>query len=503
MKKGLHIEKENLKEVFFSSHEISNSYDMENYIEIVKGLYENHEIIDNLVVMIELGNDPVNKEIKSEDDISQMVKLLEEGLDELTIYGTTFFKSNIYISKHNSPSSDMVTFYSKESFYNYLTKSEDKKIQLKFLEILSKFDFLNNCNQIRLLNLNHDSNGKIIVESEFINFDKKQSDKEVKKRLVKISELSNSQTKINFVPDQFLLTADKEDDFQEFEQLINKIQLFLSIKSISNFTEINGDQINFRIVGTKLIEGYFNFKNENVYDKDKNIFKIYKWIYSSDNIDERLEISRHVLTLYYDGDSLLNNSSMFLPSIKSNFEIYLKDNVDRYIDVLNNVVVLLKDLNKEVTNYSNELVTKFKTNFIGFFSFFVTTILFNILSEQKLDNIFTKDITMITFAFLCISICFLGMSILELNSNKARIEKNYEADKNYYTLLLNKDDVERIFNYDKNFNDDIEYLEGQKKLIIWFWIVVIIIILILVIFKGTINDNGVLIYKDILNFFKN
>ena len=84
-----------------------------------------------------------------------------------------------------------------------------------------------------------------------------------------------------------------------------------------------------------------------------------------------------------------------LASIQSNYNLYLKDNVTQYLEMRNKVAEFISDIMSRTGEYATDLLDKFKTNIIAVFGFLFSVILANIVSDQPLDNIFTRDITII------------------------------------------------------------------------------------------------------------
>ena len=73
----------------------------------------------------------------------------------------------------------------------------------------------------------------------------------------------------------------------------------------------------------------------------------------------------------------------------------------------------------------------------------------NIVSDQPLDNIFTRDITFILEAVLFISAAYLVICVLETKYKIRKIRDSYNALKNNYTSILTPDDLNMAFGNDK------------------------------------------------------
>lgn len=98
---------------------------------------------------------------------------------------------------------------------------------------------------------------------------------------------------------------------------------------------------------------------------------------------------------------------------------------------------------------------------VACFTFLFSVILANLVSDQPLDNILTKEITII-FAFVLVgSVGFIIISVLEMNYKLKKLKDGYEELKNSYNGILDDKDILNIFDNDKIFNSNIE--DAKKR----------------------------------------
>jgi len=76
----------------------------------------------------------------------------------------------------------------------------------------------------------------------------------------------------------------------------------------------------------------------------------------------------------------------------------------------------------------------------------------------------------------------------ELNKQKERFTQSYQNLKLRYRDLLNDEDIQRILNNDKDFNDDIAFINGKKKVYSNLWITAIITFFLAISFLYSINS---------------
>ncbi|WP_432777328.1 hypothetical protein [Fusobacterium polymorphum] len=208
-----------------------------------------------------------------------------------------------------------------------------------------------------------------------------------------------------------------------------------------------------------------------------------------------MEISRNIITLYLLDEDILKINNNILSSIKSSYSIYLKKNVDRYIRALKELQDLLSNLENNFYILQDTFSNKFKKNIGTIFAFFFTTILFNVLSNGKIQNIFTKDISILSLTLLFISAIIFLSEVVELNKNIKRLEENYKEKKQYFNFILNKDEIKDIFEDEKFLKKNKEEIQKVKnKYLILFFIINLIIFIALFNLSQWLRDIGYCLY---------
>lgn len=79
----------------------------------------------------------------------------------------------------------------------------------------------------------------------------------------------------------------------------------------------------------------------------------------------------------------------------------------------------------------------------------LTVILANVVSDKPLDNIFTRDITLILEAVLLGSVVYLIICISETKYKVKKVQDSYDALKANYSSLLTSEDIAQAFGNDK------------------------------------------------------
>jgi hypothetical protein len=241
--------------------------------------------------------------------------------------------------------------------------------------------------------------------------------------------------------------------------IFDNIQFLLSSCFIANYSEIRSNKVEIHINGMKKVAGTIDKNNLKV--DDNYIGKIYNWIFSGSGFEDKLGIVRNVLSISINSiDELLLIDKSVFDSILSNHEIYLKENINQYLKVKIKIVDHAMTIIDESVKVCDSFINNYKNNFIAFFTFFVTVIILNGISTGDINNIFTKSITYITYAFILVSFLMMVFGIFEIIFKWKRKRNSIDNIKIEYSDILNKNDIDNIINKSKN------NIEASKSYII-------------------------------------
>ncbi|UCH94010.1 MAG: hypothetical protein JSV88_27600 [Candidatus Aminicenantes bacterium] len=297
---------------------------------------------------------------------------------------------------------------------------------------------------------------------------KKKRDDLIQKR-DEICHFSNAGDYV-FIPEDFFLVKRLPDNL--FNSLFDKLSIIFSLIYLANITSLIGEnRLDCKLDGYKRIEHEIDFGNlKNLkFSTCQEYFDIYQWVYSGGNLSDKIGLARNIISLHVRNKDLFTLEKGTLNSIKSSHELYLKKNVQQYIEVKNKISEFLCDMSQKSSEIADSFIGTFKNNITAFISFFISVMVLNALSGGKLSNIFTRDITLISLGLLGVSVLFLIVSIIEVSAKRKRFSDNYERLKNRYNSILDENDLKRIFNDDNDHWKDNKFIKKQtlRYSILW------------------------------------
>lgn len=422
-----------------------------------------------------------------EDDFENFIEEVEVDRSTIDDIKTICLKIEVSkILKNNT-----LSIYSLDDFADYLNN-------LNLSQLITNFYNIHNKNSYCYFEI-QDDDFNIVSHTNFLcfkpinnSFEKTFEDysNNVEKRK-SVCSLLNTET-FDFEPDNFSLSFSINN---KIDNIFAKLKITYSLISLFNVSKIKDNLIKLKLNGYKFSKFCIDFNDIDI-SKIYIYYEIYQWVYSNDTISDKLEIVRNIISLYLmnsnNGNNVDLDSSVF-SAIKSNYRIYLKENVDKYLELKSKIIETQLSINESISKLSDTVTDGFIKNLAGVGTFIITIIVMKSLDDKKFSDIFTKDITVLSIGLIFISIIYLIYNIRQSKNKVRNLIKNYCRFKHSYDDILLKKDINNIFKKDKFFKKDIKNIKSTIRFYTIIWIAFLIIIIIITFILG---------FQHFYNFFK-
>jgi hypothetical protein len=419
-----------------------------------------NKLKDKWILKIEITNFETPIQLVSISEIETFIDLIEsekKDIDDEKI----FLRFNINKEINN----DIIYVYDNDSFFKYI---DSLKVE-KFLNVLSK---LFNKKKTIFLESFVSNQKNIKFKSSRISFNS-EIDEDLSIRFISENCYYVNKLDFPFSPDFFYLSQRPEIE-NSLSIIMDKCSMVFNIISLSDYSSIKDNLLNYKISGYKTIEDKIDCQKID-YSSLKTFNKISNWIYNDLNkISDKLGLSRNILSIYLKDKSLKLNIDAYY-SIQSGYKTYLQSNLNKYIDVREKITNQLEDINKKANDSIEQVLNNYQKSNYAFISFFISIFVLRVLSKGNFDNVFTKDATYISFLLIFMSIIYLFYSLWFFKAQKKRLIKKYKFLKERFEDLLIKEDIDKILRGDKEFRDEINFIKKRKKLYTTIWIITIIL----------------------------
>ena len=294
-----------------------------------------------------------------------------------------------------------------------------------------------------------------------------------------------NQDTYELLPDDFKIVVGYEGN--PLIELFQKLEMILSLCMLASNSSIQQDKLKLQIMGQRSVEYTYGL---NEIKGNPILYKIYDWIYSGGNNIDKALIARNIICLHCKYEPLLLLDLKVLAAIQSNYNLYLKENVTQYLELKNKVAEFITGIVSKTGEYATELLEKFKTNLIAIFGFLFTVIIANIVSDQPLDNIFTRDVTVILEFVLVGSFVYLFISYKQSKYQMKKVYDSYDELKKSYNQILTDDDIKECFKNDLIITEMKKTVKRSQMIYLIIWSCFLIILLIAL---ELLTDNSIII----------
>lgn len=269
------------------------------------------------------------------------------------------------------------------------------------------------------------------------------------------------------------------------KELFSKIKIILSLVYLSNIATFQDNELHLQLNGYKNRDYIIMLDKFDYKENYEELFNIYYWCMCDGNITDKISLARNIISIHCKYSDILDIDNKTLASIKSNYDLYLKENVKQYIELKNKAIEFINKTIKDSSQIIIEFVNNLKKNIATFLTFIIGTILANIISGGNLDNIFTDDIVAICCWILLGSFGYLYISLREVNFKINIYKKEYTQLKHSYKDFLDENDINDIFGNDKAYIENLKMIQRLRKNYMLLWAgMIMITIFSLCVFKN-------------------
>ncbi len=280
------------------------------------------------------------------------------------------------------------------------------------------------------------------------------------KQVAHFSELSTCP----FLPEDFKIIGSKSGT--SIDDLLERLSFLYSIIYLFDITSISDNTLNYKINGYKSIAGSSDIKNS---IPQEEYFIIYSWVFNGGNLIDKIGLARNIISLHFEIAGMLLLKGNAFQSIQSSYKVYEKQNIKQYIEIRNKI----SDQLLEYGNRANKIIETFASGFqksaLALITFYVSAFILRVLGSGNFLNVFTPDATVLSIAFLGGSLLYFFVSRWEVKEQRKRFINSYTNMKQRYTDLLDEADIKKILNNDKEFNEDLGFIDQKLKVYSWMW----------------------------------
>jgi len=266
------------------------------------------------------------------------------------------------------------------------------------------------------------------------------------------------------IPDDFAIDG-IESDNNLFRPLFDSLKTILSAIYISSSATITDEEVNLQINGQRNLS--CDLQLSSIRNNDW-LYSVYKWIYTGGNEVDKIIIARNVMSLHCKYSSVFSIDDMAFESIKSNHALYLRSNVEQYLNLKKELSIFITDIVAKTGDYATSIFSNLKKNLMAIAVFLLTVIIPRMGTAHGWNEIFTRDVLYLLQMILFGSFIYLIICWKEVQYKVKKIKNGYNALKNNYKDVLSKTEIDDVLKDDSLLNNTVK--DVNKGIIVWLFI---------------------------------
>lgn len=233
----------------------------------------------------------------------------------------------------------------------------------------------------------------------------------------------------NFIPDDFYLATNAV--VLPITKFLNHLCGMLSMMFLANISELDSNNnYSFRIYGYKAIDCR-DVDPVYLIQNYQMLYKIYRWVYDTDNITDRLGLARNVISLHLDSNGFPILDTATWEAIQSNYKIYLRGNIESYLEAKGKISDILIDATGKTNQLSENLLDSLKTNAFAIITFLITVVVINGVKDMNASTVFSP-------AYLIIVGFVTAMSGIWLHLMKKDVDERFDATSTIVSSIVSR-----------------------------------------------------------------
>lgn len=333
--------------------------------------------------------------------------------------------------------SHWVKYYSERSFYELVHELSDilkKHSSIFFRVIDTEVDLSTEsiffCNEIPISNEN-----LLCRDSYFESLNK--------------ASLFLNRNDVQLTPNDFrILRNAASPKTHQLEELLRKLETIFSLIFLAYSSHIVKNSVVLQLSPTSA-----NLELEySTASSCTEICNLYQWVFSGDHTIERSGIVRNLLSLNCKSIAeLYQKDDSILLSAKSNYILFQRDTIDKYIKLKNSISLTIVEATKNAQEIFQSLIDAVRNNFIAVIMFLITVVLTDSVSWDDITtgSIFNEDLLLVLKIYCAVSFAYLCVTLFSVVFKWLFLSQSYKDLKLNYSEFFDKEDLLRAFENDK------------------------------------------------------
>jgi len=449
-----------IKETFNELYiKVNLTHSKERYVTKLFDELKTLSVRDSFEMFLDISGDDIKISNTSSDSLRLITDLLANNKEENEYEIVLDIKK--VINEHT------VSIYFIEIFAKYLNNSPLKDIFVTLSTIHNGkllFEVFSTIVPFYSSGMHFYQSGQPIEQPNFLSQKKRLAILEM------FSENSNlTDVNLQVLPSDFNLVTDPES--QEIDSFFKKACGTLSIIFMANTSGFKSkEELAYKISGFKTIAcesvGLFDIRSNS-----ELLYKLMSWSFEGGSCADKISLLRNILSIHLDDCGNIKFDNEVWDTVRSNYQIYLKGNIQDYLNVKNKIGEIIIESTNKTHAIADDLLNVFKNNVFVILTFILSVVVVNGFKSNGTENIFSAVYLAIVIILSLVSSIWLAMTAYEARNrfNAASETIKEILNLNYSKIIMDSEIDDSV---DPVIESNRAYLNDQITRYSKWWIAI-------------------------------
>jgi hypothetical protein len=227
----------------------------------------------------------------------------------------------------------------------------------------------------------------------------------------------------------------EKTDIERIDRFFDQLSVLVAVTYLANRTWMTGAVIHYRMAGYKVIDG--TIPAGALLEATPALVQIAQWCYADGGQSDKVGLARNVISIHVNHLNELGSRPEVWHALLSNYQIYLKQNVESYLALKGRLSDMLMDASARTQALAGTVLDALRNGIYVLLTFLLTVVVVNAVKDISVTAVFSVPYLVIALITCLLLSAWVGAAawhaIREYDSGAEALEQ--VVAENYGTML--------------------------------------------------------------------
>lgn len=173
----------------------------------------------------------------------------------------------------------------------------------------------------------------------------------------------------------------------EVDAFMRRLAVLVSAAFLANHCWFKGEAFHYRLIGYKVVEGQGQLVD--LLPSHDALVRMARWCYSAGGQSDKIGLARNVISIYATSLGDLAGRAEIWHGLMSNYQIYLKHNVENYLALKGRLSDMLMDASARTQTLAGTILDALRNGIYVLLTFVLTVVVVNAVKDMSVTAVFS------------------------------------------------------------------------------------------------------------------